>query len=213
MNTTLPHNGEPLEIEVKFYLETPAKTRQAILKMGAEPHPKVFESNYCYDNDDAEIYKGGKLLRLRDDGNCTLTYKCKPSEQSDKYKIYKELEVSVSDFKTMDAILKELGYHTACIYEKWRESFFIPGEAILCIDTLPFGVFLEIEGKPTAIDRIASNLGFLWEHRILRNYLWIFEMLRQKEGLPFFDVTFENFKLHPSRIQPYLALCQAGTSP
>jgi len=210
MSHAEPHKGEPLEVEVKFFIEDPDLIRQSILAMGAEPHAKVFEVNHCYDDSASTIYKGGKLLRLRDDGTCSLTYKCKPAVPSAAYKVYKEREVVVSDFATMDAILCELGYHTARIYEKWRETFSVPN-AELCIDTLPFGVFLEIEGAGTAIDQIAQKLALPWEHRILRNYLSIFEILRGKENLPFQDVTFENFRRHPSQIRPYLSLCQVGS--
>lgn len=204
----MTHNGNNLEIEVKFFLENPETIRNQILDLGAQGQQKVFEINYCYDDSASNIVKGGKLLRLRDDGRCLLTYKSRPSEPSDKYKVYEELEVTVSDFKTMDAVLKSLGYHTARIYEKWRETFELP-DALLCIDSLPYGVFLEIEGSGSAIDRIAKALGFLWEHRILRNYLSIFDILREKERLPFQDVTFENFNNQQYRITPYLSLCRA----
>lgn len=205
----MPHNGNNLEIEVKFFLEDPETIRNQILNLGAQGRQKVFESNNCYDDSSSNIVKEGKLLRLRDDGRCHLTYKSRPSTPSNEYKIYEELEVTVSDFKTMDAILKSLGYHAARIYEKWRETFVLP-DALLCIDTLPFGVFLEIEGTGSAIDHIAKMLGFKWEHRILRNYLSIFDILREKERLPFSDITFENFKNQGCRITPYLSLCQAG---
>jgi adenylate cyclase class 2 len=64
----------------------------------------------------------------------------------------------------------------------------------LCLDRLPFGDFLEIEGGKEAIRHAAGRLGLAWERRILDNYLGLFEKVRQSMGLPFSDVTFANFK-------------------
>ena len=78
------------------------------------------------------------------------------------------------------------------IYEKYRETFTIKS-ACLCLDTMPFGDFLEIEGDKAAIRALAERLSLPWEHRILTNYLNIFATIKTNHGLGFNDVTFDNF--------------------
>jgi adenylate cyclase class 2 len=58
---------------------------------------------------------------------------------------------------------------------------------------MPYGDFLEIEGQKEDIKELAYRIGLKWQKRILLNYLAIFEVIRQKSNLPFYDVTFSNF--------------------
>jgi hypothetical protein len=74
---------------------------------------------------------------------------------------------------------------------------------------MPFGVFLEIEGEKARIREVADRLGMAWKERILFNYLEIFEIICQKEGLSFKDVTFENFKTADTKVEAYLPLLYA----
>jgi len=105
----------------------------------------------------------------------------------------KKLEVEVDDFDTMDAILGLLGFQKEQIYEKWRETFTI-GETLFCLDSMPYGDFLEIEGGRDAIVKYSDKIGFLEKDRILDNYLALFEKVKEKFDLTFSDVTFDNFK-------------------
>ena len=136
-------------------------------------------------------------------------FKSKPGQTDPQFKVYRELEVSVSDFDTMRGILRGLGYHTAQVYEKWRQTFHWENVE-LCLDTMPYGTFLEIEGPQESIKPAADHLGLAWERRILKNYLAMFEALRVRENLPFHDVTFSNFESHPVDIAPLLNTFEAG---
>jgi adenylate cyclase class 2 len=186
-------NANFLEIEVKFLLSAVEPTQTAILDLGAEPSPRVFETNIRYE-DAANTFRQRKmLLRLRTDTKTTLTLKSQPPQADPDFKVHHELEVDVSNFNTMDAILKGLGYHQAQRYEKWRQTFRL-NDTSFCIDSLPFGDFLEIEGPRAAISDLARRIGLPWQRRILYNYLEIFDTLKQIHKLPFGDVTFENFK-------------------
>jgi adenylate cyclase class 2 len=191
-----------LEIEVKFLLPTVEPVKSAIFALGAEASPRVFETNIRYEDEATSFIQRKMLLRLRTDTRTTLTLKSQPSESDPDFKIHRELEVEVSDFNTMDAILKGLGYHQAQRYEKWRQTFRLKGTS-LCIDSLPFGDFLEIEGPKAAIVDLARRIGMPWQGRILHNYLELFEVLRQIHRLPFQDVTFDNFKANPVDIKPH----------
>ena len=86
-----------------------------------------------------------------------------------------------------------LGYHVRQRYEKMRETF-LWQQTLFCLDALPFGHFLEIEGQKTSILRAAEALDLIWADRILHNYLEIFEHIRRYRNLSFNDITFQNFR-------------------
>jgi adenylate cyclase, class 2 len=208
----MPLNHPSLEIEVKFHLNDPEDVRRRLIGLGAAAADPVFETNACYENPARSLQRDGCLLRLRQDRSCRLTYKCPPEESNSEYKVFHEFEVTVSDPHGMNAILNAIGFQTVQRYEKWRESFSL-GEARVCVDTMPYGCFLEIEGPPTIIRKTAQNLGLEWEARILTSYLSIFQFLRHKYQLTFKDVTFNNFASFPLDIRDCLRHFQAGRAP
>jgi adenylate cyclase class 2 len=167
--------------------------RAHILALGAKSNGRVFESNTRYEDKENSMMKTKSLLRLRQDNKTTLTFKSSPPEQSETFKIYKELEVEVNDFETMGHILEALGYHPAQKYEKWRETLVLD-QTLFCLDSMPYGNFLEIEGAEKEIRHCAAQLDLNWHKRILLNYLEIFEIIRKDFGLHFTDLTFKNFE-------------------
>lgn len=184
-----------LEVEVKFYLDDLDDTRRKIEHTGAVFEKKETENNIRFEDEQFSLVKKGALLRLRGtDGHNRLTYKGKALTPKSECKIYDEREVTVSDFTEMVNILTFLGYNPVQRYEKIRETYRAGHNILLCIDTMPYGNFIEIEGDETAIKETAEALGFDWKARIRTNYLAIFEQLREKFNLDFNDVTFDNFK-------------------
>jgi len=183
---------EHLEIEVKFYLSDMDRIRDRIIELGAVSKGRVFETNIRFDDADNSLMQQRSLLRLRQDTKSTLTFKSEPPFKDDQFKILRELEVEVSDFTFMKHILESLGFREEQVYEKWRETFVLHSTN-LCLDTMPYGNFLEIEGQKDDIKRLASQIGLKWKKRILLNYLAIFDFIKQKSNLPFYDVTFSNF--------------------
>jgi adenylate cyclase class 2 len=183
---------EHLEIEVKFYLSDMDAIRDRILELGAVSMGRVFETNLRFEDADNRLIEKKSLLRLRRDTKTTLTFKSEPPFKNDQFKILKELEVEVNDFTTMKHILESLGFREEQVYEKWRETFRL-NSTNLCLDTMPYGDFLEIEGQKEDIKQLAYRIGLKWQKRILFNYLAIFDVIKQKLNLPFYDVTFSNF--------------------
>ena len=199
---------EYIETEVKFNLSDVQSVRERIMELGADVKNRVFETNMRFDDVHESLLRNKSLLRLRRDAKNRLTYKSEPAIKDDQFKTFRELEVQVSDFTTMKLILEHLGFHQAQIYEKWRETF-IFNDTILCLDTMPFGDFLEIEGKKKYIKAAASKIGLQWGKRITLNYLAIFDIIRQKLNLPFTDVTFDNFKKISIDLTKYSHLIEA----
>jgi adenylate cyclase, class 2 len=182
-----------LEIEVKFFLTDPTTVRKKILQLGAQNLGRFFEVNFRFEDKEKNLIKKNALLRLRKDNRATLTYKSEPEIDDVDFKIFRELEVEVSDFDVMESILTSLGFCSEQVYEKWRETFVLQN-IHFCLDTMPFGNFLEIEGNKENIRDMAGKLSLEWENRILFNYLKIFDVLKTRLNLTFSDVTFENFK-------------------
>jgi len=132
---------------------------------------------------------------LRQDARHTLTLKLPPSAHSEAledFKVFSEFEVRVSDIDTMQRILSYLGYQPRQAYEKKREIF-ENDDMQCCLDQMPFGNFLELEGPPQKIMAMVSILGLDWRKRITATYLSIFGRLKQDLNLPFNDITFSNF--------------------
>jgi len=198
---------ENLEIEVKFYLTDIQSVRNRIVELDAENTGRVFETNIRFDDTENSLFRKKSLLRLRRNTKTTLTFKCEPPEKDDQFKTFREFEIEVSDFTAMKRILDHLGFHQVQIYEKWRETFLYNGTT-LCLDTMPFGDFLEIEGPKENIRSNASAIGLDWDKRIILNYLAIFDIIRHQLDLPYKDVTFDNFKNTKIDLEEYRYLIE-----
>ncbi|MFP4477603.1 MAG: class IV adenylate cyclase [Desulfatibacillaceae bacterium] len=197
------------EVEVKFHLENPERVRNRLVRANAEAHGRRFEHNVRFDDDAGSLRASGRLLRIRRDGGCRLTYK-EPSEvEESEFKVHREWEVTASDCGALAGILKGLGFSRTQVYEKYRETFVL-GDTKLLIDTMPYGVFLELEGPRDSLRKIASDLRLDWSRRITLNYLSMFDILRQAEGLEFDDVTFENFEGMENVARKHLDRLEAG---
>jgi adenylate cyclase class 2 len=205
MKETMDQN---LEIEVKFFVADEKMVRNKIITLGGVSKGRNFETNIRYEDKMHTLWSKRSLLRLRKDNQVRLTVKQDPAQQSSDFKILQELEVTVNDFDTMDKILSALGFHKDQIYEKWRETIAFK-DVILCLDTLPFGNFLEIEGPKDKIRTTACALGLNWNRRILSNYIEIFFFLKRQADFKFNDITFKNFKHDPIQFQPYCHIFEA----
>ena len=182
-----------LEIEIKFHLENPGAIREAIISLGATSPGRLFETNHILDDPGRTLFKRNSLLRLRQDERTLLTFKSPAPDTDRAFKIRRELEVQVDDFATTQQILEKIGFKTVRIYEKYRETFEFH-DTHLCLDTLPYGDFLEIEGRRKDIVDLSAKLGLKWSRRSLLNYHELFELVKADLRLTFADITFANFE-------------------
>ena len=198
-----------VETEVKFHLTDPADLRAKLLAIGARSSGRALELNIRFEDQGRNLLRTHSLLRLRRDRKSTLTYKAVPVDADPAFKQLNELEVEVDDFDTMQRILMSIGFRPEQTYEKWRETLVVD-QTSFCLDGLPFGDFLEIEGSKDAILHFTGRLGLDWSRRILLNYLEIFELIRNRHDLPFRDATFGNFAGAPIPLDAMLPLMEAG---
>lgn len=201
-----------LEIEVKFYLKDLPAMRRQIVALGADDRGRSFETNVRFEDAAGGLIRKKQLLRLRKDRKTTLTFKAESGDPGSEFKIHRELEVEVADFQAMKHILAAMGFHPEQTYEKWRETFVLD-RTVICLDSMPYGNFIEIEGQKTKIRDTARRLGLKWEDRILLNYLAMFDIIKRRAHLDFKDVTFEHFTVAPIDIQAYLSVFREKTDP
>ena len=147
-----------IEVEKKFRLTK--RQRDAVLKrlpeVGANLEGEDFEENTLYSG--AVLNDGSSILRLRRVGSkATLTYK-KRLPSATPIKQQREEETAVADPEAMEAILESLGFTPVLVYEKRRQTWRL-GKAEIVIDVLPFGLFMEIEGRATDIKAAERKLG------------------------------------------------------
>ena len=119
----------------------------------------VREINTLFDSADGALRLSGRLLRLRrlDDGLSILTLKG-PATYHEGVKMREETELQLGDHDAMIAILNGLGLSASIEYRKTRESWRFDG-AVVALDLLEFGRFVEIEGVEREIRRAADRLG------------------------------------------------------
>ena len=146
-----------IEVEKKFRLTK--RQRDAVLRrlpeVGASLQGEEFEENTLYSGEG--LSSGSCVLRLRRVGrNATLTYK-KRLPSSSSIKQQREEETEVADPDAMEAILGALGFTPALVYEKRRQTWIL-GKTEIVVDVLPFGLFMEIEGRVNAIRAVERKL-------------------------------------------------------
>lgn len=166
-----------IEVEKKFRLTK--RQRDAVLKrlpdLGATLQREEFEENTLYDGD--ALKTAACVLRLRRvGGKATLTYK-KRLPGASAIKQQREEETAVADPEAMEAILEALGFTPALVYEKRRQTWRL-GNTEIVIDVLPFGLFMEIEGRVNQIRAVERKLGL----KGLRAEHATYPQLTQKHG-------------------------------
>jgi adenylate cyclase class 2 len=130
----------------------------------------VLESNTIFDTPDSLLRSARKVLRLRSaGGRHTIAFKNSPLPG--RYKSREEIESELADPTAIDRILHRLGYTPVFRYEKYRTEYARPAaSALVTLDETPIGDFLEIEGAPRSIDRIARDLGYSVSDYITASY-------------------------------------------
>jgi len=165
----MTHKGR--EVEIKLAVSGAAAARRMLRAAGfCVSKRRVLEKNTVFDASSQTLQKSARLLRVRETGKVgKLTYKGRPD--NGKYKSREELEMDLSDTRTLSVIFERLGYYPAFRYEKFRTEFQRSGSpGVAMLDETPIGAYLELEGSPTWIDRTARRLGFAETDYITASY-------------------------------------------
>lgn len=182
----------PLETEAKFYVRDLGEIEQLLQTLGARCiQPRTHEVNLRFDTPQGDLRRNGRVLRLRQDRQVSLTYK-EGKDVKDGIQARNEIEFVLNDFEAARRFLEALGYEVQFVYEKYRTIYELEGVEIM-LDELPYGNFVEIEGEPVAIRAMADKLSLSWDSATPLSYHALFELLRQRMQLSFRDLLFENF--------------------
>ena len=162
------------EIEAKFYINNLPKIEARLQELEAHLiQIRVHEKNLRFDTPDQGLRKAGRVLRLRQDDAARMTYKG-PSEKSEGVMSRAEIEFVVEDFEKAKQFLESLGYKLVIFYEKYRTTYELDNTHVM-LDELPYGNFVEIEGRGSAsIRAMAEKLRIRWEP-IATSYHGLFE--------------------------------------
>ena len=205
------------EIEIKLRIHDPAALKRKLDALGARLLHRVHESNTVFDTSRHRLRKTGQLLRLRIEsraGSCAgsragtphsprspfrsvLTYKHPVrSNPGRRYKIRKELELSVDNTSALGQIFMSLGFRPSFRYEKYRTTYRLPNlqSVLVELDETPIGVFLELEGAPQSIDRASRLLGFTPDDYLVSSYATLYFDFCRRNRIPVTDMLFARVK-------------------
>ena len=179
-----------MEIEVKVPVRDVGAIAMKARELGFEhARARHFEANILFDFPDRSLSVSGCLLRIREtERSALLTFKGRVVEHP-LLKVRPEHETVCESGEGLRAILENIGLRPFFRYEKYREEFRGMG-ALLCLDEMPFGHFLELEGPSEAIHALAAALGLSPESFVKRSYADLYGEHCRKLGVPFGDIVF-----------------------
>jgi adenylate cyclase, class 2 len=170
------------ETEIKLRIADLAGLIHKIGRLRAHCSGRVLERNTLFDTPHEDFRRRGRLLRVRIEtpapsslipggpARTIITSKSPvPGAAASRYKEKLERELVVRSRWAWPAKLKSLGFRPGFRYEKFRTTFRLPA-LHLDLDETPVGTYLEIEGAPASIDRIARALGFSRRDYIRHTY-------------------------------------------
>jgi adenylate cyclase, class 2 len=147
------------EQEVKLPFDDAEAARRAVTTAGGRLGvSRRLLDDTLYDTSQARLRASGCALRVRRDGGAggILTYK--GPVQPGPVKAREEIETTVGDAAVAERLLTSLGFQPWFRAQKYREEYALDGTEV-AVDETPMGVFVEIEGEPAAIARVAARLG------------------------------------------------------
>lgn len=186
-----------MEIEVKVPVRNVREFAEKAEGLGYEKvRSRHFEANTLFDYPDRSLSISGCLLRVRETRqNALFTFKGRIVEDT-RFKVRPETETICDSGPNLRAILENIGLKAFFRYEKYREEYRAP-EALLCLDELPFGHFLELEGTPQGIEDLAKALAIDPATYIRRSYADLYGEYCRKQAIPFGDIIFKSDEDRP----------------
>ncbi len=159
-----------IETELKFPVDQFGPVLDKLRQTRSEHTPWYFEQNIVLDDEKSSLKKKDCLLRLRTGLISSLTLKL--PVKHDRHGIAKnrqEYETVLDNIQDMEQIFMHLGFKTRLRYEKFRQIWNLDTVEI-CLDILPFGRFVEIEGPEISIMDTVGSLGLELDFATAKTY-------------------------------------------
>jgi adenylate cyclase class 2 len=127
------------------------------------------------------------MLRVRSaGGRHWLTFKG-PASRSRRYKTRQESETELTNAQAAGDVLLQLGLEPVFRYEKYRSVHAGRGRwsgGEVMVDETPIGDFVELEGSPAWIRRLARALGATEQEFITQDYSVLYAAWCRRRRLP-----------------------------
>lgn len=174
------------EVEIKLRIASSRAARRQLARLGFRVvRPRRLEENVLFDTPGGKLRRAGLMLRLRSvDGRALLTFKGRKLT-SRGFKVRPEVETPVDSAGAVGEILQRLGFRPIFLYEKYRTVFARrreSGEVVL--DETPVGAYLELEGSPAWIRRVAHSLRRKPAEFLTATYADLYRRWRRRHGGP-----------------------------
>lgn len=192
--------GVRRETEVKLTVRNPANVRRQLRRQGfCVQHPRQLEQNVLFDTPGRDLRRRGCMLRLRSvKGQHWLTFKGAVG-RTGRYKVREESETELADVCAARRILAGLGFQPVFRYEKYRTVYRGRGQSgEVMLDETPIGDFVQLEGPPGWIRRLARMLGAGPHEFITQNYAELYADWCRRTGRRPTHMTFSR----PRRVSP-----------
>lgn len=176
------------ETEIKIELDNKEflKVKELLVSLGAKKKSYFSERTYGFFTPDGKSIEKGIFPRIKVFNNkkkSILTVKVKKQKKT-KYFQRDEFDLLISSVQKARSILHTLGYSKERIFEKKREIWeFKKNNIEICLDKLPFGNYIEIEGSPKDIEKTIKNIRLKKYERITKAYLAVYDDWRKKNNV------------------------------
>lgn len=172
------------ETELKFLDVDLDALRPRIKSAGGVFEGRWLETNKVFDDRNMSLRGNSTVLRLRlcaGTSHGLLTFK-RACDESSRLKVCEEHETQVLDPARTEALLGGLGYHQVLVYQKLREAWRMD-RLLVCLDVLPFGSFVELEGREDVVLAAARRLDLDMDMSSKETYFAINARVRREAGL------------------------------
>jgi len=199
------------EMEVKYFVKDLADIEKKLKELNAPLlSERTYELNYRFDTPDGKLAQQMQVLRLRQYRSTTLTFKSAADPKSE-VSSRQEIEFEVSNFQAAMLFLQALGFQISFIYEKYRTIYQL-GDCAIMLDELPYGNFIEVEGKDVAAIKKASRcLQLEWNSRIKLSYLALFYKLKEKYDLKADHLVFKELDCRQIPVEEFFTTLTNGS--
>lgn len=151
-----------------------------------------FELTVRYDYEDLSLSNNGIFIRTKTGFENVLTIKEKIDLSQSDYFQRKKREIEIESPEELKYIFEKIGLTNQLVMEKYRQLWKID-DIYICIDELPFGIYMEIKGGSKQINKILKKFGLKKSQVINETYWDIFKKKIDNEEVEYSkDIKFDS---------------------